>query len=132
MLQKLKKMDSVIVIVLVMLMAISIFSIYSVTNGRVTPPLKVDGFHLQMLKYYILGFVVFFALAFVDFRIFVKYAVYIYIFGIVLLLSVSFLGKVKNGAQLGLEIGGISFQPAELFKLILILLLADWNYASVY
>lgn len=125
MLQKLKKIDSVIVIVLVMLMAISIFSIYSVTKGRVTPPLAVDGFHLQMLKYYILGFVVFIVLAFVDFRIYVKHAIYIYGFGILLLLSVSFLGKVKNGAQLGLEIGGVSFQPAELFKLILILLLTS-------
>lgn len=125
MLQKLKKIDSVIVIVLVMLMTISIFSIYSVTKGRVTPPLVVDGFHLQMLKYYILGFVVFIVLAFVDFRIYVKHAIYIYGFGIILLLSVSFLGKVKNGAQLGLEIGGVSFQPAELFKLILILLLTS-------
>lgn len=123
MLEKLKKIDSVILIVLVMLMVISIFSIYSVTNGRLVQ--KLDGFHLQMLKYYIVGFVAFFVLTFVDYRIFVKYALYIYILGIGLLVSVSFFGKVKNGAQLGLEIGGLSFQPAELFKLILILLLAS-------
>lgn len=86
--------------------------------------MKLDGFHLQMLKYYILGFAVFFMLAFVDYKIFVKYAIYIYIFGIGLLVSVSFFGRIKNGAQLGLEIGGLSFQPAELFKLILILFLA--------
>lgn len=83
--------------------------------------MKLDGFHLQMLKYYILGFVVFIVLAFVDFKIFVKHALYIYLLGLVLLVSVSFIGKVENGAQLGLEIGGLRFQPAELFKLVLIL-----------
>ncbi|OMD68581.1 cell cycle protein [Paenibacillus odorifer] len=125
MLQKFKRIDKVIVTVLIMLMVISIFSIYSVTNGRITPPMKLDGFHLQMLKYYILGFVVFIVLAFVDFKIFVKHALYIYLLGLVLLVSVSFIGKVENGAQLGLEIGGLRFQPAELFKLVLILFLSS-------
>ncbi len=123
MLQKFKKIDNVIVIVLVFLMCISIISIYSVTVGRVAQ--KLDGFHLKMIIYYIVGFVAFFMLTFVNYRIFVKYAIYIYIFGIGLLVSVSFLGGVKNGAQLGLEIGGLSFQPAELFKLILILMLTS-------
>jgi rod shape determining protein RodA len=123
MLQRFKRIDSVIVIVLVMLMGISILSIYSVTNGRILQ--KLDGFHLQMIKYYILGFVVFFALTFVDYRIFVKYAVYIYLLGIALLVSVSYIGKVENGAQLGLEIGELRFQPAELFKLVLILFLSS-------
>lgn len=123
MLQKFKKIDNVIVIVLVFLMCISIISIYSVTVGRVAQ--KLDGFHLKMIIYYIVGFIAFFMLTFVNYRIFVKYAIYIYIFGIGLLVSVSFLGGVKNGAQLGLEIGGLSFQPAELFKLILILMLTS-------
>lgn len=123
MLQKLKKIDSVIVIVLVMLMIICIFSIYSVTKGRVLQ--KWDGFHLQMLKYYILGFIAFFVLTFVNYKIFVKYALFIYILGIGLLVSVSFFGKVENGAQLGLVIGSLRFQPAELFKLVLILFLSS-------
>lgn len=123
MLNKFKKIDNVIVIVLLIFMCISIVSIYSVTNGRVSP--KLDGFHLKMFLYYIVGFFAFFMIALVDYKIFVKYALYIYIFGIALLVSVSFFGGVKNGAQLGLVIGGLSFQPAELFKLILILMLSS-------
>ncbi|MRN54234.1 FtsW/RodA/SpoVE family cell cycle protein [Paenibacillus monticola] len=120
MLQKLKKIDGVIVIVLIMLMCVSIFSIFSVTHGR-----ELDGFHLRMLKYYILGFAVFVVLAFVDYRIFIKYALYLYLFGVGLLALVNLFGQVHNGARGWVEIGGLSLQPAELFKLVLILFLSS-------
>lgn len=120
MLQRIKKIDGVIVILLVMLMLVSIFSIYSVTYGRE----GLDGKHIQMLKFYILGFLAFFVLAVLDYRLLVKYALYIYMLGIGVLLLVSVVGQVKNGARGWIEIGGLSIQPAELFKLILILFLA--------
>ncbi|MGN7762116.1 FtsW/RodA/SpoVE family cell cycle protein [Paenibacillus sp. 22594] len=119
MLQRFKKIDGVIVVVLLMLMVISILSIYSVTHGR-----DDDGLHIQMLKWYGLGFFVFFGLSLFDYRLLVKYAHYIYMLGIVILVVVSFFGKVKYGARGWLEVGGLSVQPAELFKLILILALA--------
>ncbi|OKP98493.1 FtsW/RodA/SpoVE family cell cycle protein [Paenibacillus sp. P46E] len=119
MLQRFKKIDGVIVVVLLMLMVISILSIYSVTHGR-----DDDGLHIQMLKWYGLGFVVFFGLSLFDYRLLVKYAHYIYTLGIVILVVVSLFGKVKYGARGWLEVGGLSVQPAELFKLILILALA--------
>ncbi|MCE3203729.1 FtsW/RodA/SpoVE family cell cycle protein [Paenibacillus sonchi] len=119
MLQRFKKIDGVIVVVLLMLMVISILSIYSVTHGR-----KDDGLHIQMIKWYGVGFVAFFGLSLFDYRLLVKYAHYIYIMGVGILVVVSFVGKVKNGAKGWLEVGGLSLQPAELFKLILILALA--------
>ncbi|WP_379129983.1 FtsW/RodA/SpoVE family cell cycle protein [Paenibacillus sp. sgz500958] len=122
MLEKLKKIDGVIVVILVLLMTVSITSIYSVTNGRE----GYDGFHLRMLVYYGIGFVSFFGLTFMDYKLLVKYALYIYLFGIALLVLVSFIGEDKNGAKGWLELpGGLSLQPAELFKLILILFLGS-------
>lgn len=121
MLQKIKKIDGVIVVVLFSLMLVSIFAIYSVTHGRE----KLDGHHIRMIMYYVIGFVAFIGMTFIDYRILVKYAIYIYGFGIGMLVLVSFLGKTKNNAQGWLELpGGLSLQPAELFKLILILFLA--------
>ncbi|MRN54233.1 FtsW/RodA/SpoVE family cell cycle protein [Paenibacillus monticola] len=120
MLQKIKKIDGVIILILVLLMVVSIFSIYSVTHGRD----KLDGSHIKMIKFYILGFIAFFGLTFVDYRLIVKYALYIYAFGIGILVLVSFIGKEQNGAQGWIKFGGQSLQPAELFKLILILFLA--------
>ncbi|MBW4081721.1 FtsW/RodA/SpoVE family cell cycle protein [Paenibacillus sp. S150] len=119
MLQRFKKIDGVIVVVLIMLMVISILSIYSVTHGR-----KDDGMHIQMLKWYGLGFIAFIVLSLFDYRLLVKYAKYIYILGVGVLVLVSFVGKVKNGARGWLGVGDLSIQPAELFKLILILALA--------
>ncbi|WP_342480755.1 FtsW/RodA/SpoVE family cell cycle protein [Paenibacillus sp. FSL L8-0340] len=120
MLQKIKKIDGVIVMILVLLMVVSIFSIYSVTHGRE----KLDGAHLRMIKFYVLGIIAFVGLTFVDYRILVKYALYIYITGIGILVLVSFVGAEQNGAQGWIKFGGFSLQPAELFKLILILFLA--------
>ncbi|AIQ55204.1 FtsW/RodA/SpoVE family cell cycle protein [Paenibacillus sp. FSL R7-0331] len=120
MLQKIKKIDGVIVVVLLMLMVISIFSIYSVTHGRD----GLDGMHMKMIRFYVLGLIAFLGLTFLDYRLIIKYALYIYITGIGILVLVSFVGKTQNGAQGWLNIGGLSLQPAELFKLILILFLA--------
>ncbi|KGE20361.1 FtsW/RodA/SpoVE family cell cycle protein [Paenibacillus wynnii] len=121
MLEKIKKVDGVIVVILVLLMAVSITSIYSVTAGT-----ELNGSHIQMLKYYGLGFIAFIGLSFVDYRLLLKNAFYIYMFGIGLLVLVSFT-ESKNGAKgwLELPVVHLSLQPAELFKLILILLLAS-------
>ncbi|MHA6532664.1 FtsW/RodA/SpoVE family cell cycle protein [Paenibacillus sp. BAC0078] len=121
MLQKIKKIDGVIVVILILLMVVSIFSIYSVTHGRE----KLDGAHLRMIKFYVLGIVAFIGLTFVDYRLLVKYAPYVYGVGIGILVLVSFIGKEQNGAQGWIKFGGFSLQPAELFKLILILFLAS-------
>lgn len=124
MLQKLKKIDYVIVLVLFALMLISIFAIYSVTNGRVSTGLYLDGHHIKMLRFYAVSFVAFFALVLIDYRILVKYALYIYLFGMALLGVVSIVGESTNGASGWLKLGGgLSLQPAELFKLCLILFL---------
>ncbi|MHA0856279.1 FtsW/RodA/SpoVE family cell cycle protein [Paenibacillus sp. CMAA1364] len=120
MLQKLKKIDFIIVVVLIALMGISIMSIYSVTHGRT----GYDGHHIRMLKYYIISFVGFFALIWIDYRLLIKYAWVIYLAGLGLLGLVSLIGEPKNGAMGWLEIGGLSLQPAELFKICLIVFLS--------
>ncbi|SEU13405.1 FtsW/RodA/SpoVE family cell cycle protein [Paenibacillus sp. NFR01] len=121
MLQKLKKIDGIILVVLALLMVVSIFSIYSVTHGRD----GLDGSHIKMIKFYILGIIAFTGIIFVDYRLLIKYAMYIYIIGIGVLVLVSFIGAEENGAQGWIKFGGFSLQPAELFKLILIMFLAS-------
>lgn len=118
MLQKLKKVDYVVVFILLIFMGVSIMAIYSVTTGT-----KFAGSHIKMLYFYILAFVVFFGLVLLDYKVLVKYALYIYLFGILLLIAVNFIGSDVNGAQGWIKFGGFSLQPAELFKLILIIFL---------
>ncbi|WP_422658629.1 FtsW/RodA/SpoVE family cell cycle protein [Paenibacillus sp. EC2-1] len=117
MLQKFKKIDFVIVAVLVMLMIISITSIYSVTKGDA----KFDGSHIRMIAYYIVGFIAFFGISLLDYRILMKYALYIYLGGLALLIFVMFFGATINGSQGWINLGFASLQPAEMFKLVLII-----------
>ena len=119
MLQKLKKIDFIIVASLVMLMIISISSIYSVTKGTS----DMNGSHIRMIAYYIAGFVAFFGISLLDYRLLIKNAMYIYLGGLAILVFVMFFGETKNGAQGWIDLGFISLQPAEMFKLILIIFL---------
>lgn len=119
MLQKFKKMDYVIVFVLVLMMGISITSIYSTTVDT-----KFEGSHIRMIAFYIVGFMAFFGISLLDYRLLIKYAKYIYLGGLAVLVLVMFIGKDINGAQGWIYIGSLSIQPAELFKLILIIFLS--------
>ncbi|WP_238651198.1 FtsW/RodA/SpoVE family cell cycle protein [Paenibacillus piscarius] len=119
--QRMQRIDGSIVLILLLLMGISLFSIYSVTHGRD----GLDGMHMRMLQYYVAGFVAFILLSLFDYRLLVRYGLYIYLAGIGILLLVSVIGKTKNGAQGWIGFGEVlSIQPAELFKLILIIFLS--------
>lgn len=120
MLAKFKKIDYVIVIILILLMGISIMAVYSATFGK-----ENDGSHIKTIYNYILGFFVFFVVSLFDYRLLVKYAVYIYLFGLMLLVITNFVGNTYYNATGWITLpGGVSFQPAEMFKLILVIFLA--------
>ncbi|MFA6536477.1 MAG: rod shape-determining protein RodA [Candidatus Paceibacterota bacterium] len=75
-----------------------------------------------------LAFLVMFFLAFNDFRFLRRTSVIVTLFiGIVFLLLALFaVGSTFKGAQSWFDIGGFSFQPSDLAKLVLILLLAKY------
>ena len=52
----------------------------------------------------------------VDSKFYVAFAYHIYVFVIILLIAVLFLGREVNGARAWFEIGGVALQPAELGK----------------
>jgi rod shape determining protein RodA len=120
MLHKFKKIDYTIVFILLILMVISILSIYSTTFGRP----KLEGLTKSAVLYYILGFVVFFGMSMINYKFIIKNYLYIYGVGMLLLIFVMFFGKEYYGAKGWLSIFGVSLQPAELFKLCLIVFLS--------
>ncbi|MFD1179176.1 FtsW/RodA/SpoVE family cell cycle protein [Paenibacillus puldeungensis] len=120
MLNKLKKIDYTIVFILVLLMIISIAVVYSATVNT-----EYHGYHLRVAAYYALGFPVFFAVSLLDYRLLMKYAPFLYAFGLGLLVLVMFVGNTYYNATGWITIPIIkqSFQPAELFKLLLVIFL---------
>lgn len=71
---------------------------------------------------------VFFLFASFDFRFLrsTKVIMALYILGIFLLLTLFFFGQVTHGAQSWFHVGGLSFEPADPMKLVVILLLAKY------
>ncbi|WP_433708959.1 FtsW/RodA/SpoVE family cell cycle protein [Paenibacillus illinoisensis] len=117
----LKKMDGVILFVLFLLMIASVFAIYSGTQTDAT----LARHHIKTMLFYIVGFVAVVGIGLVNYKLYVKYAFYLYALGIVLLVLVNFVGGPINNANGWIKLGdNLSFQPAELFKMILILFLA--------
>jgi rod shape determining protein RodA len=69
-----------------------------------------------------------FALSFVDFRFLKRTDVLVssYLFFIVLLILLFFFGHRAGGAQSWFDFGSFSFQPSDLMKIVLILMLAKY------
>jgi rod shape determining protein RodA len=121
-LEKIKRIDWSIILILLLFMVISTMLVYSAT---ISDP-KFVNFDIKKNVYiYIFGLFCFFIVTFIDFRFLVKTALYYYIVGIVLLITVLKWGSDHFGAMgwFDLHIAGLEFQPAELMKLILIIAL---------
>ncbi len=116
----LKKMDGVILFIMLLLMIISVFAIYSGTQTDA----HLASHHVKTIYFYVAGFIAVLVIGLVNYKLYVNYAFYLYGFGIILLILANVLGSSINNANGWLKLGEFSFQPAELFKMILILFLA--------
>jgi rod shape determining protein RodA len=116
----LQQLDFGLLFILLLFAGISIISIYSVTVG----PYSLFFVKRQIL-WYILGFATMFGVLFVDYRRLKELSVPLYSSGIVLLLLVVFIGEEIKGAKSWIDLGGFNFQPSELMKIFLIIMIAQ-------
>ncbi|AJY76064.1 FtsW/RodA/SpoVE family cell cycle protein [Paenibacillus beijingensis] len=118
MINKLKKMDAGIVIILVLFMIISTLLVRSATYGNSEFP----NYDVKTLIFYGIGFIVVLLITLLDYRLFLKGWLYLYVICIVLLILVYFFGADINGARSWFKLpGGFQFQPAEMAKFVLII-----------
>lgn len=108
------------VLMIVILAAIGAVMLYSAANGNWEP------WAIRQIIRFGLGLAVMSVLAFIDVRIFLRYA-YLFYFGVLgLLILVEIGGHVGMGAQRWINLGFIKLQPSELMKIALILALARY------
>ncbi len=74
----------------------------------------------------LLGLFAAMVLLYVDYEDIAKYSTHLYIFNLVMLVAVIFMGTTSLGAQRWIDIGPFSFQPSEFSKLIIIITFADF------
>ncbi len=87
-----------------------------------------DGFYYlkNQSMYFGLGFIAMLVISRVDYHALDKFRVIALVGVLGLMLAVVFFGVERNGAKRWLEIAGVSFQPSELAKFVLILYMASF------
>lgn len=87
-----------------------------------------EGLFQKQLMWFGISFVVFFVAILIDLSFLKKSKnlIIFYFFGIALLIFLFFFGLTANGATSWISFGSFTFQPADLMKLILILILAKY------
>lgn len=116
------KLDKLIVFCIFMFFIISVISIYSAST-YLSPTL--GNLALKQAFWYLIGIIIIFFLIKTNNTFLYKYAWYIYLANVVLLLGLLFVAPDINGSKCWYVIKGIgSFQPSEFMKISIILMLS--------
>ncbi len=111
---------------LLVLIAASFFAIYSATYA-----LQMEQFILKHSIFVFMGLILFVFLSLSQKHLFKDFAIGLYIINVFLLLTINILqwaNYIEKPAR-WIEIGGITFQPSELMKITLILILS-WIFSQ--
>lgn len=111
--------DYTIVFLVICLAIISIVAIYSV-SGQYAGGDSMYYTKRQIL-FYVVGFIAMAVIAALDFEMLEKWTLAFYIFGMLLLIAVEFIGVVRYGAQRAISLKVIDIQPSEFMKFFLVL-----------
>jgi len=107
----------------VAIIGIGLAALYSASHDNVRVSQNI--FYDQLLCA-VVGLLIMYLLGKIDYRRFYDVAYLFYVLNIILLVLVLFSGRYALGARRWMEIGGLSFQPSELMKLSLILMLGRY------
>ncbi len=111
---------------LVMLISIiGIATIYSATRPPIETGVHPD-FYLRQILWLVISVFALFFVVFFDYIWLHRFSYVMYGLGILLLVIVLIAGKSTMGAQRWLNIGFLSFQPSEIFKLVFIIALSAY------
>ena len=118
--EKIKRFNYKFLFLICAVVFIGIGVLYSAANGSWHP--WADK---QLLRFF-LSLSALTVVSLINYRLWLKYAYWIYGIGILLLLGVAVFGHVGMGAQRWLNLGIVNVQPSEVMKIALVLALARY------
>lgn len=121
--RKLLHLNWPIVILLTAVAAAGFLMLYSVAGGSMDPWVR------PQVARFGLGLTLMLAIAMVPIWFWRNMAVLAYVFAIILLILVEFIGVTRGGSQRWIDLGFMVLQPSEVMKIALVMLLAayyDW------
>ncbi len=110
----------------ILLALIGIAMIYSATACIDAEPLDLKSPTIRQVIYAAAGIVAMAVLAFIDFRIYGHLNWFIWVGTILILGAVAVIGQITHGAQRWIDLRFFLFQPSELSKVLLILVVAKY------
>lgn len=119
--RNLKLIDWILFALIILLLAFGIVVIFSITYRTAN-----QGLGVSQLIYALLGIVLLFVFVLIDYRTLSSASIALYFIGIFLLILVLILGRTKLGSTRWIEFGFFNFQPSEIFKVILVLTIANF------
>ncbi|MFC1668603.1 rod shape-determining protein RodA [Chlamydiota bacterium] len=119
-LRDIKYLNKSLIVIVLILYLFGLFFIYSASYASG----KHMHFVTRQIMWMVVGLVVFWLVVSIDFHYFASLAYVIYFTNIILLIAVLIIGKVHLGAQRWFRIGSIAFQPSEITKITIILVVA--------
>ncbi len=123
----LKNFDWILFLAVLLLVSFGLVEIYSIALGQEVVDLL--NFKKQIF-FAVAGIVFLFLFSFVDFHNFRSFSNYLYIFGVIVLAGVLIFGQDIRGTRGWFYFKGLSLQPVELVKIILIIFLARFFSVS--
>ncbi len=118
-----KRIDWLLVFFILPILCAGLFTMKSFAGDLSGPD-----FFIRQVIWVAVSLSAFFTLASFDLRFLKRTGVLValFLFFLFVLTALFVLGKVSNGAQSWFDLGGFSFQPADMMKLVLILVLAKY------
>ena len=116
----LQNFDWILLLLLIFIGTISITNLYSATYPGGTQIL------IKQIYWYLIGFAVLLMMTTFDYHVLERLAWPIYLLSMSLLVLVLIIGKVSSGSQRWLSLGFINFQPSELAKLSIVIILSQF------
>lgn len=105
---------------IILISLIGIATIYSATRPAIETGVHPD-FYLKQILWLLISVFVLFIVVFFDYTWLHRFSYVLYALGILLLAIVLVAGKSTMGAQRWLNLGFLTFQPSEMFKLLFII-----------
>lgn len=118
-----RKLDFTLIVVTAAIIMVSLLVIGSATHINTSSEERYWYVQRQGMFALVNCLLVFFCLHF-DYKSLQRYGNHLYVFNIIMLLAVMFLGHTALGAQRWIQLGPIMLQPSEFSKIIMIISLA--------
>jgi cell division protein FtsW len=119
--------DYMLVVYMAFLLVVGAVTVYAISPGITTgKDLSENFFSIKQLTAIGLGTVAFIIASLVDTKTWKKLEIPLIILAVVVAIAVRFIGEEVNGAYRWLQVGGLSFQAAELIKFTLVIWLAGY------